>query len=261
MAEEVAGGAEWLADLPRLAAECADEWSLDLERPIETAFSLVIPAGDAVLKMNMPGDPDREQEADALERWGGRGAVRLLARDDQRSALLIERCRPGTQLWALPDERATEIAAGVLEQLWVPAGRPFRRLEDVAARWAEALPARPLDRALVDRAAGFLREAGPTQRESVLLHQDFHGGNVLLSERGWLAIDAQPLVGEREFDVASLIRDRRPATSRAMERRLAYLVDRLSLDPERTRGWAIAHALAWNGSAEMIACARLLAGV
>jgi hypothetical protein len=31
-----------------------------------------------------------------------------------------------------------------------------------------------------------------------------------------------------------------------MERRLAYLVDRLSLDLERTRGWAIAHAVAWD---------------
>ena len=115
-----------------------------------------------------------------------------------------------------------------------------------------------MDRALVDEAVSFLREAGPTQRESVLMHQDFHGGNVLLSDRGWLAIDAKPLVGEREFDVASLIRDRRPTTKAAMERRLDYLVDRLDLDRERTRGWAIAHALAWNGDSEMVECARLL---
>jgi streptomycin 6-kinase len=147
----------------------------------------------------------------------------------------------------------------VLEQLWIPAGEPFRRLADEAARWAEELPTRVVDRKLVDRVVVFLREAGPTQRESVLLHQDFHGGNVLLSQRGWLAIDAKPLVGEREFDVASLIRDRRPATKAQMERRLDYLVERLSLDRERTRGWAIAHALAWNGSAKMIASARRLA--
>jgi streptomycin 6-kinase len=100
----------------------------------------------------------------------------------------------------------------------------------------------------------FLHEAGPTQRESVVLHQDFHCGNVLESERGWLAIDPKPLVGEREFDVASLVRDRRPTTKAAMERRLAYLVERLELDPERARGWAIAHALAWDHPD----CARLL---
>ena len=46
-----------------------------------------------------------------------------------------------------------------------------------------------------------------------------------------------------------------------MERRLDYLVDRLSLDRDRARGWALAHALAWNGSPEMIEAARLLARI
>ena len=259
MTEEVPGGAAWVAELPRLAAECAEQWSLRLEQPFDAAFSLVIPAGEVVLKLNPPGEPESEHEADAFERWDGHGTVKLIARDDARSALLVERCRPGTQLWALPDEAATEIAAGVLEQLWVSADAPFRRLEDEAARWADELPARGLDGDLVGRTVSFLREAAPTQREAVLLHQDLHGGNVLESARGWLAIDAKPLVGEREFDVASLIRDRRPASKQQLERRLAYLVDRLELDPERARGWAIAHALAWNGSSEMIDCARRLA--
>jgi streptomycin 6-kinase len=245
-------------ELPRLFAECVEQWSLDPEEPIDTGHSLVVPAGDVFLKLNFP-DEESEHEADALERWNGVGAARLLARDDERRAMLIERLRPGTQLWERPDEEATAVAADILEQLWIPAGEPFRRLEVLASHWAEELPRTQLDRRLVDRAVSFLREAGPTQRESVLLHQDFHGGNVLLSERGWLAIDAKPLVGEREFDTASLIRDRRPATKAQMERRLDYLVERLDLDAERTRGWAIAHALAWNGSQEMIDCARRLA--
>jgi len=252
-------GPAWLERLPDLAAACIEQWSLVPEEPIDTGHSLVIPAGDAILKLNPTGDPEPEHEAEALGRWDGRGAVRLLARDDDRRALLIERCRPGTQVWALADDEATEIAAGILERLWVPADLPFRRLREQAARWADELPARGFDPRLVDRAVSFLREAGPTQRESVLLHQDLHGGNVLLSRRGWLAIDAKPLVGEREFDVASLIRDRRPTTKAQMEWRLSYLVDRLGLDRERTRGWAIAHALAWNGSPPMIECARLLA--
>ena len=217
-------------------------------------------AGESVLKVNFP-DEESEFEPRAFERWNGVGAVRVLAKDDELRAYLVERLRPATQLWALPDDEATEIAAGVLEQLWVPADRPFRRLGDAAARWAEELPARGFEPELVDPVVDFLRTAGPTQRESVLLHQDFHGGNVLLSGRGWLAIDAKPLVGEREFDVASLIRDRRPTTKAAMERRLDYLVDRLSLDRARARGWAIAHALAWNGDSEMVDCARMLSAI
>jgi streptomycin 6-kinase len=235
--------------------ELSDRWALELEEPVETGHSLVIPAGDAVLKIN-PRDEDSEHEAHALDRWNGVGATRLVDRDDDLRALLVERLRPGTQLWARTDDEAPEIAAGVLEQLWVPAGEPFRRLEDLAARWVEELSAASFERGLVDEVASFLRAAGPTQRECVLLHQDFHGGNLLLSDRGWLAIDAKPVVGEREFDVASLIRDRRPTTKVAMERRLDYLVDRLDLDRERTRGWAIAHALVWNWPE----CARLLAG-
>ena len=52
--------------------------------------------------------PHREslQEADALERWDGDGAVRLLARDDARNALLLERCEPGTFL-SHPTTRST----------------------------------------------------------------------------------------------------------------------------------------------------------
>jgi streptomycin 6-kinase len=263
MTDEVAGGAEWIAELPRLAAECIEQWSLEPEQTIDAAFSLVIPAGDVVLKMNPPG-VESEHEAEALARWNGRGAARLLARDDSRRAMLVERLRPGTQLWEVPDEEATEIAAGVLEQLWIPAGEPFRRLEDAAAEWVELLPrewealGRRYERRLLDEALDFLREAGPTQRESVLMHQDLHGGNVLLSERGWLAIDAKPLVGEREFDVASLIRDRRPTNRRAVLRRLDYLVDRLRLERERARSWGLAHALAWNGSPEMVEAARFL---
>jgi streptomycin 6-kinase len=259
----VPGGQEWLAELPRLVEECVEQWSLELGEPVDAAHSFVAPAGEAFLKINPP-EEESEHEAEALARWNGRGAARLLARDDSRRALLVERLLPGTQLWEVPDEKATAIAAGVLEQLWIPAGGPFRRLEDAAADWAELLPrerealGRPYERRLLDEALDFLREAGPTQHESVLMHQDFHGGNALLSERGWLAIDAKPLVGEREFDVASLIRDRRPTTRRTLLRRLDYLVDRLGLDRERARGWGLAHALAWNGSAEMVDAARFL---
>ena len=87
----------------------------------------------------------------------------------------------------------------------------------------------------------------------------------------WLAIDPKPLVGEREFDGASLLRDRRdelvrdPDPQRRVRRRLDQLSAELTLDRERLRGWGIVHALAWGFSgqkveAAMIACARWLAG-
>ena len=90
----------------------------------------------AVLKVNFP-EPESEHEAEALARWDGAGAVRLIARDEERRAALVERCLPGTQLWEVEESQANEIAVDVLSQLWqaAPAGA-FRSLAGEAARWA-----------------------------------------------------------------------------------------------------------------------------
>ena len=280
------GGADWLGRLPLLASQCADEWTLQLGAPLDPAtISLVLPAtlpdgSPAILKLAFP-EPESATEADALVAWDGRGAVRLLARDQARSAVLIERCIPGSQLWGEADEeRANKIAAEVLCRLWrrPEADHPFRLLTDVAAGWEESIPAawdrlgRPFERSLLDLALDLLHDLRSSQPEVVILHQDFHGGNVLAAEREpWLAIDPKPLVGERALDAASLLRDRRaelardPQPVRTIARRLDLLSEALEVDRERMRGWGIVHALAW-GSGEsvyedMVACARWLAAV
>ena len=72
-------------------------------------------------------------------------------------------------------------------------------------------------------------------------------GDVLRAGAEWKAIDPKPLVGERAFDLASLLRDRRPVTdARIVRRRLDLLTDLLDVDRERARGWGIVHALAWG---------------
>jgi streptomycin 6-kinase len=267
---------EWLDRLPALVAECAEAWSLRVGEPfsdghISWVAPVELPAGgSAVLKLNFP-EPESEREAAALACWAGEGAVRLLAEDEKRRALLVERCVPGSRLWDEPDEDdAMRVAAGILRRLWRPPpdGHRFRLLADVAAGWTEELTKAPYERALVDEAVSFLREAGPAQGEAVVVHQDFHGGNVLRAAREpWLAIDPKPLVGEREFDAASLLRDRRdelrvdPDPKARIRRRLDFLAAELELDRERMRGWGIAHALAWDHDEGMIACARWLAAV
>ena len=277
------GGAEWLASLPSIVESCAEHWSLRVGVPFEDgSVSFVVPVdlGDgtpAVLKINFP-EPESEREADALVHWDARGAVRLLASDDGLRVLLVERCVPGAPLWSVDDdEEATRIGSAVLERLWrrAPAAPTFRMLADEAARWATALDVewsalgRPFHRRILDEGIAACVELGPDQGEYVVLHQDFHGGNVLRAEREpWLAIDPKPLVGEREFDAASLLRDRRwllggPDDARRTRRRLDLMSSELGLDRERMRRWGIAHALVWGISGrkveeDMIECARLL---
>lgn len=208
-----------------------------------------------MLKINFP-HPESACEPDALAHWAGDGAVRLLARDDARRALLIERAQPGTQLWAEDEDAATRAAADVLARLHARPAPPgtFPALADEALRWAREIPlrweahGRPCPEALIARAVDALPELARTQPRVVVLHQDLHGGNVLRSARGPLAIDPKPLAGDPAFDGASLIRDRRdellrhPHPRRVLERRL----DLLGLDSDRARGWAVAHALAWG---------------
>jgi streptomycin 6-kinase len=279
---ETPAGRAWLARLPSLVEECAARWDLDPGEPFRGGnVSLTLPArrpdgSEAVLKLNYP-DEESAHEADALAFWDGRGAVRLLAADAERGALLLERCRPGDQLWSVEDDReATTIAAGMLLRIWrePPAGHPFRSLASEAARWRRELAGSPLAHASVDPPvlAEALEALAALPRQPgrpVVLHQDFHGGNVIRSTREpWLVIDPKPLAGERAFDAASLLRDRRwllsaPGAGRIVRRRLDQLTDLLGLDRERLRLWGIAHALAWGVDeatveADMLHAAKLL---
>lgn len=245
LAQTWAHESTWLAALPGLVDELSREWGLVLEEPLDTPHSLVIPAGDAVLKLNAPSHDEADTEADALAAWGGEGAVRLLARDDERRALLIERCLPGTRLWDAGIEQAEVIAALLPRlQLELRDPHPFTPLADETARWAEEVPkwfaraGAPFERELLDLA---LDTYATVDRSAAwLVNQDLHGGNVLAAAREpWLVIDPKPLVGERELEASGLLRN-----TRDVERWLDVLAD-LGLDRERARAWGVAHNLAW----------------
>ena len=255
-------GRAWLASFPAVAAECADRWNLVLGDVFPDAFvSAPITATlddgtEAVLKLQFP-DRETEHEAEALLQWDGDGAIRLLAHDPERHALLLERCTPGTPLSAVGADDALSVLVRLLSRLWQPAGPSFRPLAEEAAWWVERLERRTLrandmPRRLLDAALDALQTLPATQGEQVLLHQDLHAGNVLRSEREpWLAIDPKPLAGEREFGVAPIVRSFELGHGR---RDVCYRLDRLTaelgLDHERARSWAIAQTVAWTPEGE-----------
>jgi streptomycin 6-kinase len=246
LAEEWRHEPDWLDALPRLVADCAEMWSLELEEPVDTPHSLVVPARHVVLKLNAPSHFEADQEPDALQLWDGSGAVRVLVRDDARRAYLMERCVPGTRLWdAAVDE--PPVVAGLLPRLQVEVrdARPFRLLADEADRWTEEVErayleaGEPFERSLHDFALEVYRSVGRSAKH--LVNQDLHGANILRAEREpWLVIDPKPLVGERELDASGLLRN-----TDDVSLWLDVLGD-LGLDRERARGWGVAHNLAWS---------------
>jgi streptomycin 6-kinase len=213
-----------------------------------------------VLKVQKP-HRESEHEAAALELWDGDGAVRLLRHDARAHALLIERCVPGTPLSLVGQDAALDVFVELLPRLWKPAGEPFRPLADEAAWWAESLSRGSFPPELLDAALEALRELPGTQGEQVLLHQDLHADNVLAAQREpWLAIDPKPLVGEREFAIAPVVRSRELGHSkRDVLHRFDRLTAELGLDRERARAWSIAQTVAWSeGSTSHLETARWL---
>jgi streptomycin 6-kinase len=248
----------WLERVPDLVNECVDEWGLRLGKPYDAgaagyAVRADLPDGTlAVLKLIYP-HREAEYEAEALSFWDGDGAVRLLAYDEDRWAMLIERCEPGTLLAKKDADAALDVFAALLPRLWKPAGDPFRPLAEEAAEWIEYLPrewertGRPFERRLVDAAIDVLQSLSSSQGEQVLLHQDLHGDNVLAAQREpWLAIDPKPLVGEREFGLAPIVRDSEFGHSRRdVLHRLDRLTSELGVDRERALGWTVGQTVAW----------------
>jgi streptomycin 6-kinase len=239
-----------------LLEDLAERWELELgERHGDSAAWFATRAGSrpVVLKFAEP-DERFEELVSSFMHWDGHGVVDLIDHDP-RGAMLLERALPGTSLLEEPDEdRAMLVAADVLDRLWVPDPGGVESVADEVGRWADSLPRRnrsegsPIDHLLVDRARELLRDLAPTQREAVLLHGDLHLGNVLAAEREpWLAIDPKPLVGEREFDVTALIRDKQEelvaeadAGRKRVQHRFDLLSDRLSCDRDRLQGWSFA---------------------
>jgi streptomycin 6-kinase len=249
----------WLERVPELVTRCCEEWALTPGLPYPpgaAGHAIRVERSDgtpAVLKLIYP-HRESEHEADALELWDGDGAVRLLERSEDGYAMLLERCGPGTVLAAEGQEVALDVMIGLLPRLWKPAGEPFHTLAAESAWWASYLEEQwersrpPYPRALLEAALAAFEELPATQGKLVLLHQDLHAENVLSAQREpWLVIDPKPLLGEREFAVAPIVRSFELGhLRRDVIHRFDRLTTELRLDRERARGWAIGQTLAWT---------------
>jgi streptomycin 6-kinase len=258
-----AAGERWLAGLPALVADVARGWGLRLGRPYPLSYHWVVAAtlpdgAAAVLKLGPPWPGHLAAEAAALELYGGRGAVRLLARDAARGALLLERADPGTPLRGLVprrDAEATAVLVDVARRLHVPAPPDTRLPELVTGRAAFADHLRrhpdggPLPRHLVVRAGGLFDELCASAPRRVVLHGDLHHDNVLRAEREpWLAIDPHGWAGDPGYDVGAAIYN--PDPDRRDQRlldlvpaRVEQFADGLALPVDRVVGWAFVMAV------------------
>ena len=258
------GRQAWLTTvLPAVVAQARERWSLRISEPFQPGgqTAWVAPArdgagADLVLKVGWP-HPEAAHEADGLRAWAGHGAVKLHAAYDSGAAhaLLMERCRPGTELSGRPEPEQDTVIAALLRRLWIrpPDHHPFASLALMCHRWADQFerrvaagraPAPDLDPGLVRAGLALFRELPATADTQVLLCTDLHAGNVLAAAREpWLVIDPKPHVGDPAYDPLQHMLNcdqRLHADPRGLARRLAALLD---LDPDRVLSWLFARCV------------------
>jgi streptomycin 6-kinase len=246
--------ARWVDRLPRRLATLLEEWELTPDGwSMHGYCSIVVPVQTSdgepvVLKVTFDVDEESEHEHLALQRWGGRGAVRLLRADPHRRAMLLERLHH-EDLTVLPDLDACELVAGLYPQLHLPALPQLRTVTSYVERWAAALDtmprSAPIPRRMVEQALSLARDlvADPAST-GVIVHGDLHYLNVLAADREpWLVIDPKPMSGDPHFEVAPMLWNRMEELGTAMRagvrRRFHTLVDAAGLDEARARDWVI----------------------
>ncbi|MFY1679081.1 MULTISPECIES: aminoglycoside phosphotransferase family protein [unclassified Streptomyces] len=276
LTETAPEGDDWLASLPRTVRQATALGECAVERVQEpggrSSLVLLVRGPDGAPEVLKLAPPRARPEAEraALARWDGLGAVRLLRPGAAGpGTLLLERLRPDVSVRSLPESRALLEAAGTLRRLWVtpPEDHPFETVADRTLRQARAIRAGadvdPELAPLATEALAAREELVTTPPEQVLLHGTFRQSKVLAADRmPWLAVGPDPVVGERAFDLARLVRDRvedliaQPSGAATTRRRVRRLAESLEVDQERLRGWTLFRAVESGARARRVGRAR-----
>jgi streptomycin 6-kinase len=248
------------SDLLDRVARHAREWGLNVEDVFETETSAIafVSRGNQPLVLKVVKQQgDERYSGEILEAFGGSG----VARDFEHTggAVLIERLRPGNSLASVvrdgKDEEATEIIAGVIQQMSASEISSVPQRCATTEDWARgferyiATDNKQIPRRLVESAQQMYAELSGSQRSTRLLHGDLQHYNVLFdTDRGWLAIDPKGVVGELEYEIGAVLRNpnERPELflpPSVIDRRLKLFTNRLNLNYERTIGWAFAQGV------------------
>jgi streptomycin 6-kinase len=249
----------WFDELPGLLTALAERWGFELGPPIprgsvSAVFRCRLPGGRrAVLKAS----PDRARlalEAAALDAWDTAHTPAVIALDEQLAALLLEAIDPGTPLIVSSAYPTADRLAELLNSLHY-SGHPDRSYPTVAQRvgylFDSSARLYERDPKLIAMIPHDLYERGREQATRlaehdlpiVLLHGDLTPSNILDggAERGLVAIDPAPCLGDAAFDAVDLIFWGADDTE-TIEARAERLAAAADLDAQRLLDWCSAFA-------------------
>lgn len=245
-------GILWLEELPALVERICQKHNItNLQTAPEMRMNPVLfgesaTLGPVVLKLALPNDEITSEFKMAIY-VGGNGYPEVLDHDLQIGWILMERIQPGvtmqhlSQTGAISDEEATVAAANLmLESIMpVPESHQFPSLE----RWLKSLfeyerrhsTDGPLPDHQISLAIRHARCLLSQPLQHTLLHGDFHHGNIIQDESGWMLIDPKGLIGPTAFEVGPffynpLDLDKQPNLPELFAIRLALFSEILEID-------------------------------
>ena len=226
IAAQGVAGAFWLEALPDLLDRLEVEWSIKVGRLFPKATEAFV--SDAVtadgqpvaLKIPIAGLAKAYREQRLLQTAGGRGYVRVLRRDTNSGAMLLERLGPQLATLGFPIEDQIRIICQTLQWAWAPlppgvryptgAEKASEMFSHISTAWPRL--GRPCSGKVVEVALRFAeaRRDAFDPADSVLAHGDAHAWNTLLAPttNQCKLVDPDGLFIERAHDLSISIRER-----------------------------------------------------
>ncbi len=262
-------GAAWVAGLPAVLDDLAEQWSLTWERSLPGGSASYVlgattVAGEPrVVKLALP-DPGRVDdldgsvgEAGTLRRAGGRGYALLHGHAPEHGALLMERLGPSLDAHPTPPERALDLLVDTLREAWTgvqvpaPPGTRSPKADQLAAMVRTLDDRLGLCSPAVRRQALAYaeRRSAAADPDAVLVHGDPHASNCLrvLEPRagapsGLVLVDPDGFRCDPAYDLGVVLRDwtgRLAEGGRAvLEAYADRVAERSGVDRTRTWEWA-----------------------
>jgi streptomycin 6-kinase len=248
----------WFDELPDVVRTLAERWRFQPGHQIprgsvSAVFRCRIADGrGAVLKVS----PDRSrlaQETAALRAWQTVHVPQVIGFDEGMGALLMDAIDPGTPLSMSTDHPSAEVIAELVSSLHTGTRDPSfpsvsRRVEYLFASSAKLYERDPgLNEVIPDelygRGRALAERLARVESRDVLLHGDLTPNNILNGgeERGLVAIDPAPCIGDAAFDTVDLVLWRADSLA-TIEARAERLAVAIGVDASAIFSWCVAFA-------------------
>jgi len=252
-------GRTWLASLNDQVRWFENNWDLRVGAVLSGGSEALVMSArqgdrDAVLKIGLPAEEGLRHEARLLEMAKGRGYAGLLAFDESRNTMLVERLGRPMGECGLPVEAQIDLLCETAGESWITASADMGFMTGAGkARWlrefiSSATQKHPgaISIEVKDQALAFThsREQAWSADTSKLIHGDVHSFNALADPKApgrFRLVDPDGYFMEPAYDLGLIMRDYheelRAAPLRLGRERAEHLAKRSGLEVQAIWEW------------------------